>query len=287
MSLRAAMGLGPHARLHPISGGDINKAFRVERPGLPDLFAKNHADPPTGMFEAEADGLRALAAAADEDGLLLVPDVVSVGPSHLALEWIGGRAASMALGSAAERLGRGLARLHRHTSSSFGWPADNWIGTLPQRNARVAAKRGADVFFAEQRLMPQVEMAAARGNLPTGTAAAIERVCARLGGLIPNEPPALVHGDLWGGNWTEDEAGRPWIYDCAVAHHHRESELAFTRLFGGFPAAFYAAYDAEWPLVSGFDARVDLWNLYPLLVHANLFGGSYGAQVARIAHRWV
>jgi len=284
--LRAALSLDPDAQLRPITGGDISAAFRVERPGLPDIFAKSHESPPAGMFEAEADGLAALANAADVDGILLVPEVISVGPNHLALEWIGGRPDAGVPGDASERLGRGLARLHRHSSDSFGWHVDNWIGSLPQHNGRVGAEEGAGVFFAEQRLMPQLELAALRGSLPPGTANALEKVCSRLGELIPNEPPALVHGDLWNGNWTEDGKGNPWIYDCAVSYNHRESELAFTRLFGGFPPSFYAAYDEEWPRANGFEARVELWNLYPLLVHANLFGGSYGAQVARIAHRW-
>jgi protein-ribulosamine 3-kinase len=292
-ALARTLGVEPGS-LRPLSGGDINEAWRVEPAQGPPFFAKSHPAPPPGMFAAEADGLRALGEIARRDELILVPTVRSVSETHLALEWIGARAADRGSaspaggppGSAEESLGRGLARLHRASAPAFGWRSDNWIGTLPQRNGWVPADAGAAAFFAERRLLPQVRRAAGTGALPAGCARDVERVCARLAQLVPDEPPALLHGDLWGGNWTADALGRPWIFDCAVSYGPREQELAFTQLFGGFSAAFYASYEEEWPLAPGWRRRVELWNLYPLLVHANLFGGSYGAQVARIAARW-
>ncbi|MCO4769108.1 MAG: fructosamine kinase family protein [Deltaproteobacteria bacterium] len=285
MSLHEALRLSDLDRLVPVSGGDINEAFRVELSDGSRLFAKTHASPPAGMFEAEAAGLAALRDASD--GRLLVPEVVSVGPSHLALEWMGDRGGDAASGPAAERLGRGLAHIHQQSHPrGFGFAEDNWIGTLPQPNAWVAKESGASTFFAERRLLPQLELATSSRVLPVGAAARVEAVCARLDDLLPEEPSGLIHGDLWGGNWTTDHAGRPWIFDPAVAFAPREQELAFTQLFGGFPASFYAAYREVWPLAPGFAERVDLWNLYPLLVHANLFGGSYGTQVDRIARRY-
>jgi len=231
------------------------------------------------MYPAEAEGLEALRAAANDD--VLIPVVMSVDDAHITMERIGTRAGGAFGGDPAARLGRGLAHIHRSTHAAFGWGADNWIGLLPQRNAWVHGS--AAEFFATRRLMPQVEMAAGRGCLPAGTAARVERVCARLGELLPDEPPALLHGDLWGGNWQADDRGRAWLFDPAVAYGSREQDLAFTSLFGGFPPSFLAAYQEAWPLAPGFARRVDLWNLYPLLVHANLFGGGYGRQVDRVA----
>ena len=282
MSLLETLGL-PDARLVSIAGGDINQAFRVEHPGG-RLFVKTHSSPPPGMFEAEARSLRALSEATT-DTALCVPAVLSVGPGHLALEWIGDRAGAGA-GDAARALGVGLARMHGSSSESWGWAEDNWIGTLRQPNPRLPGIDGPAPFFARARIQAQLALAGP-GTLPHGCRDRLDRLCERLPDLLPgDERPALLHGDLWGGNWTTDAGGRAWIYDPASYYGCREADLAFTRLFGGFPAAFYAAYRAELPLTPGFAERVDLWNLYPLLVHANLFGGGYGRQVDGIARRY-
>jgi protein-ribulosamine 3-kinase len=282
MGLLDTLGL-PDARLVPIAGGDINQAFRVEHADG-RLFVKTHRAPPPGMFEAEARSLAALSAAV-EARVVCVPDVVSVGPDHLALEWIGDRPGPSASG-APRALGIGLARIHRQTAPTWGWDEDNWIGTLPQFNPLLPGSDGPAAFFAAARIRAQVAMAGP-GTLPTGCPDRLERLCDRLRGLLPDERPALLHGDLWGGNWTTDGRGRPWIYDPASYYGCREADLAFTRLFGGFPPAFYTAYEGEFPLAAGFKERVDLWNLYPLLVHANLFGGGYGRQVDTIARRYL
>jgi len=285
MSLLAALGM-PNASLVPIAGGDINQAFRVEH-GDKRLFVKTHHAPPAGMFAAEARALEALAEAA-EPGPICVPSVISVGPRHLALEWIGDRPidpqanlAHRSTGRVAVDLGVGLAAIHRRTAPSFGWSEANWIGTLPQPNPSLT---GAAEFFAEARIQAQLALGP---QLPRGARGRLDQLCARLPDLLPDEPPALLHGDLWGGNWTTDASGRPWLYDPASYFGHREADLAMTRLFGGFPSDFYAAYNEALPLQPGFDERVDLWNLYPLLVHANLFGGGYGSQADAIARRYV
>lgn len=109
---------------------------------------------------------------------------------------------------------------------------------------------------------------------------------ARLDGVLPDEAPALLHGDLWGGNWMADEGGGAWLFDPAVHHGCREQDLAMTRLFGGFPREFYDSYEAAWPLAPGWEERVDLWNLHPLLVHARLFGGGYGVRAEGILRRY-
>lgn len=262
----AALGFPGPAR--PVHGGDINQAFRVETPGGP-VFVKTRREPLPGMYVAEADGLRALREAAGDE--LGVPAVLGVSERHLALQWI--EAGSPGDGSA---LGRGLARIHRTTRATFGWPRSNWIGALPQDNPTHGT---VGDFFGQARLLPMLE------GLPASVRRPVEALLPRLGGLLPDEPPALVHGDLWGGNWLQG-VDQPWLVDPAVAFGPREQDLAMARLFGGFPAGFEPAYREAFPLAPGFEERVDLWNLYPLLVHARLFGGGYGARAAAIAQRF-
>ena len=269
--IRAALlALGaPGASVRPVSGGDIHQAARAELPDGP-VFIKFNQRPTPGMFQAEAEGLRALREAAVG---VQVPEVRGLGEGWLALEWIEqGRGGGAALGA-------GLAGIHRHTSPHFGWTGDNWIGSLPQPNGWTES---LPAFFATHRILAQ----AGGSGVPSRLRAALERLCSRLPSLLPDEPPALLHGDLWGGNWMADHSGTPCVYDPAVHFGCREAELAFTRLFGGFPPAFYDAYTEAWPLQPGFEERVDLWNVYPLLVHANLFGGGYASSVERIVRRY-
>lgn len=280
-SVLADLGHAPgRCRTTPLHGGDIHDAYRVDPPDGPPFFIKVNARPLPRIFELEAAGLRALREALEPTtagrGLVRVPEVLSWSDRHLALAWI--PSAPGREPAAGPGLGAGLTQLHRTTSDRFGWPEDNWIGSLPQANGPLA---DGIAFFAERRLRFQArhQGAALRHR--------IDRLCARLPDLLPSdEPPALLHGDLWGGNWTSDGDDVPWIYDPAVHFGCREAEIAFTRLFGGFPPSFYAAYEDAWPLAPGFDERVDLWNLYPLLVHAALFGGGYAGRVDAIARRW-
>jgi fructosamine-3-kinase len=269
----AELGHDPkRCRTTPLHGGDIHQAWRIDPPSGERFFVKANNRPLARIFELEAAGLRALREAAEP--LIRVPRVLAVGRHYLALSWIPvGRGPD-----AGARLGAGLARLHRTTASTFGWAEDNWIGSLPQANDQEA---DLATFFGEQRLRSQA------GHQSARLRARLDRLCDRLPDLLPmGEPPALLHGDLWGGNWASDGDGLPWIYDPAVHYGCREADLAFTRLFGGFPGSFYDAYQAAWPLEPGFEDRVDLWNLYPLLVHANLFGGGYAGQVEAILRRY-
>lgn len=281
-----ALGLDPaRCRVSTVSGGDIHAAFRVEPPTGVPMFVKANARPLHRIFELEAAGLEALRAATEADGRLIrVPEVLAVGEQFLALEWIDSRRGGEAVG---RRLGEGLAALHRHGSSSWGWSEQNWIGSLPQDNSPMEADGGPARFFAERRVRAQ----ARQGGRQLGARLLrrIDRFCDRVEELLPlpEERPALLHGDLWGGNWTGDGDGLPWIFDPAVHYGCREAELAFTRLFGGFPRGFYEAYEHHFPTTPGFEQRVELWNLYPLLVHANLFGGGYAGSVDAILRRVV
>ncbi len=273
----------------PVGGGCIHSAWCLELADGRRLFAKTNGASSLPLLETEAEGLQALAAAAGGDGPL-VPKPLAwglAGPSAvLVLPWLdleGGRSA--AHGPQWRRLGAALAGLHRHSltrpcvaedrvGTSFGWPRDNVIGAFPQRN-------GWDGiwgrFFVERRLAPQLEHLA-RSGTPLRQAETLLECAGQWLHNHHHPDPCLVHGDLWSGNAAITAAGQGAIFDPAVYRGDRELDLAMARLFGGFPEAFFAGYEGAWPLPSGHRVRSDLYNLYHLLNHANLFGGSYLGQ---------
>lgn len=267
----------PVAGASPLGGGDINEAWDVALADGRRVFVKTNADAPRDMFEAEADGLAFLRA-----GPLRVPEVLAVGPDFLALELLrpGPRQRDFD-----EVLGRGLAALHRCSPGVFGLHRDNYIGRLPQANAPTPDWAS---FYWERRLEPQLARASARGLVDAALRARFDRLRARLPELVgPAEPPARLHGDLWAGNLHADERGAPCLIDPAVYGGHREVDLAMMRLFGGFSERVFDAYAEAAPLAPGSAERVPLYQLYPLLVHVNLFGGGYlGAVRAALSH-WV
>jgi len=231
-------------------------------------------------LEAEAEALVELAGAR----AVRVPAVLGRGTAgaqaFLVLEWIEfGRARP---GTEA-RLGEQLARLHRVTSARFGWHRDNTIGATPQPNAWTADWAE---FFGRQRIGFQLDLAERGGHggrwLERGRRL-VEQVPALLAGHRPR--PSLLHGDLWGGNWAADASGAPVIFDPATYYGDREADLAMTRLFGGFGREFYSAYESAWPLEAGAEARCDLYNLYHVLNHLNLFGGGYRGQAEAMIGR--
>jgi protein-ribulosamine 3-kinase len=272
--------LGPVRGAAPVAGGCINHGMRVELADGP-VFVKYNADAPPGMFAAEARGLDALRAAADG---LVVPRVLAWAeaeggaPAWLALEWL---EPSPRATDFAERLGRGLAALHRAgDADGWGWSEDNFIGPLPQAN-RPAASWAE--FWRTRRLEPQLALARQSGRLP-GSAAEWERLMDRLAELLaPAEAdgPSLLHGDLWGGNVLAAPGG-PALIDPAVYRGHREADLAMTELFGGFGGGFHAAYREAWPLQPGYPVRRAVYQLWYLLIHVNLFGGGYVAQTPAV-----
>jgi fructosamine-3-kinase len=265
----------------PVGGGSINDAYRLDTAAGRFFVKVNSADRFPSMFEAEADGLRRLRDAK----ALRVPSVIATGEDHddayLLLEWIEEGAKTLAFW---ESFGRGLARLHAHTRERFGLDRDNYIGSLKQVNTPEPDWPG---FFVHHRLEPQLKLARDRKRMEAGASFRFERLFAKLDRLFPKEAPALLHGDLWNGNFLCDTEGRPVLIDPAAYYGHREMDLAMTRLFGGLDPAAYDAYQAEWPLEAGWEERVDLCNLYPLLVHVNLFGGGYAAQVEAVLRRFV
>jgi protein-ribulosamine 3-kinase len=262
-----------------VSGGSINSCARVES-ALGPLFVKHGDASSLAMFQAEAEGLAELAKAR----AVRVPQVLAAseqdGIAFLALEWIDLRGGSS---GSEQKLGEQLAALHRVTRETFGWHRDNTIGSTPQSN-----REAVDwvEFLREQRLRPQLTLAKSNGAgkdlIDSG-----EHLCERLDRFFADYRPApsLLHGDLWGGNWGSDASGQPVLFDPAVYFGDREADLAMTRLFGGFGTSFHSAYQSAWPLDAGAAARVTLYNLYHVLNHFNLFGGSYSRQALGMIQR--
>lgn len=293
----AAAALGTEVvAARPVSGGDINDAFAVELGDGTRAFLKTRDEAPPGEFETEAAGLRWLA----EPGAVRVPGVLAtVDPPDpresrcLLLEWIEPGPVSE---EGAERLGVGLAATHRAGAPAHGSPppgADRIrIGPIEMPVPAEApegerSEAGWAAHYAGERLIPLARLARERGALDASGAAAVERVCARIAELAgPPEPPARIHGDLWGGNVMGDRDGEAWLIDPAAQGGHREMDLAMLRLFGSASPRIFAAYEEAFPLADGAEERVALWQLQPLLVHAVLFGGSYGAAVERAARRY-
>ncbi len=261
----------------PVSGGSINTAYRFTD-GARAYFVKLNRPDVQEMFLAEQDGLQELAAA----GALRVPRAIASGVAgeraFLVLEWmtLQGRGNWQALGE-------GLARLHRVTASRHGWHRDNTIGSTPQPNTWA---EDWPAFFAEHRLGLQLQLAEARGADPDlvdqGRRLQVE-LQALFSGYRPR--PSLLHGDLWGGNIAFDHARRPVLYDPAVHFGDRECDLAMTELFGRLPDVVYRAYDAVWPRDAGYTVRRDLYQLYHVLNHFNLFGAAYDGQARQLMGR--
>ncbi|HJN74376.1 MAG TPA: fructosamine kinase family protein [Myxococcota bacterium] len=258
-----------------LGGGDINQAGLVSLDGQP-VFVKWNPNPVPGMFACEAEGLGALR----DTHTLRVPEPIAWGEDFLAMEYLPLPRARRDFG---EELGRGLAALHRVTARRHGFHQDNVLAVLPQPNAWTDSWVA---FWGHRRLAHFGRIALERGQLASDTFAALERLIARLGTLIPAHPPASrLHGDLWSGNVVPAPDGAPALVDPAVYHGHREVDLAMSELFGGFSASFYAAYRESWPLEPGYERRRIVYQIAPLLVHAILFGGPYEGQVASALSR--
>jgi protein-ribulosamine 3-kinase len=274
-------GLGQRVEaVTPVGGGCINHGAKIETDSGTALFLKWNPSSPPGMFEAEAAGLDALSAAS----ALRVPAPLAWGDDAEGTAWLlmehvtGGPAGLAAEGA----LGRGLADMHNHAAEEgFGWESDNWIGSLEQTNA-VSGRWGE--FWRDCRIAPQLRLARRQGHAgDTSFDALLEVIPSALADVVR---PELVHGDLWGGNWFANELGEPVLIDPAVYRGHGEVDLAMSELFGGFGPAFYNAYDDVRAIAGAYRAyRKDLYQLYYLLVHINLFGSTYEAGSLRAAQR--
>ena len=270
LALEQALGAEVTA-VAPVHGGDVATAYRVDLADGRRVFAKTHRSPPPGFFTTEAAGLRWLR----EADALPVPEVLAVrdgddGPAHLVLEWIdaGHRAPTTEVD-----LGQGLAALHGAGAPCFGREDRRTTGSRGLPNEPTATW---SEFYATNRLLPLARLARDGAVLPTRAIADLEHVAADLDGFGgAEEGPARLHGDLWAGNRLVGEHGRSWLIDPAAHGGHREFDLAMMRLFGGFGADCFAAYVEVHPLQPGWEDRVALHQIAPLVVHAIKFGGGY------------
>jgi fructosamine-3-kinase len=259
----------------PVGGGDISAAWQVQTTGAP-LFLKTGKASSFDMFDAEACGLRELA----KTKAVRVPEVHAVvnygDGSLLALEWL---ELSTPSAGTSRIFGQQLAALHRHTQKQHGWYRDNTIGLTPQQNR---ATDSWPEFYCEQRLEYQLRLASENGfggELQLLGQKLLDNIAVFFDSYVPD--PSLLHGDLWGGNWSTVN-GEPVIYDPAVYFGDRETDLAMTRLFGGFSPEFYASYSDSWPLSDGHERRLGLYQLYHVLNHLNLFGGGYSGRAVSL-----
>lgn len=276
---------GPIESARAIYGGDINQAAHITSGGAA-YFVKWHFNAPPRMFPAEAHGLRLMAATET----VRVPEVIAQGdeddacPAFLVLEWIETGSKRGARGSTMATFGEELAAMHRHTAPTHGLDQDNFIGRLPQPNRQTA--RWAE-FYRDHRIGHQMAIARRLERLPKRREDLLTRLMDRLPELLADDiPAALMHGDLWGGNYLVDAAGRAVVIDPAVCYGHREMDLAMSELFGGFSHDFYRAYGDAYP-APGYEDRRALYQLYYIIVHLNHFGESYGGRVDALAARYV
>lgn len=261
---------------NPLSGGSINEAFSLQTSSGNFFLKFNAADRYPAMFMKEARGLEILKTA----GCISVPKVLLTAEtgrfSFLLLELISG---NKPVENFFMFFGSQLAALHKQSADKFGLDHDNYIGSLCQSNTF----HGNWIdFLINERLQPLLEMAVNLGLLNMRDSGMFERLYTRFPGLLPVEPPALLHGDLWSGNYMTGNDGLPCLFDPAVYFGHREMDIAMTKLFGGFSPEFYHSYNNTYPMEPGWENRIAINQLYPLLMHVNLFGGGYAGQVRQI-----
>ena len=263
-------------QVHPLQGGDINEVFLLKCDRQDYVIKLNSAIKFPEMFEAEAEGLELLRSSES----FRIPKVFAFGEidkfSYLILEYIGPGKTSIQFW---RYFGEQLAKLHKTTQTNFGLNRDNYIGSLPQINdvARTAA-----AFYVNSRLEPQFKLAYDQGF----TFSNLNSFYKNISEDIPNEPPSLIHGDLWNGNYLVSKDGLPVLIDPAVSFSHREMDIAMMHLFGGFSTEVFSEYNNSYPLLQDWKDRISLWQLYYLLVHLNLFGSGYLGQVRAIVNRY-
>lgn len=262
-----------------VGGGSINDARKIDTTAG-TYFAKlneNLAYP--GMFAAEAKGLAFLG----RNSGFSIPAPVATGVSE-DIQWIimeyitpGPKSADFW-----EKFGRQLAGMHQNSNATFGLEDDNYLGNLPQKNT---ARDTWSEFYAEMRLGPQLQMAKDQGLANSEMVRQLEKVMSRVDRYFPKEKPAALHGDLWTGNFMTDASGQATIFDPSAYYGHREMDIAMSKLFGGFDPRFYQAYNEVYPLEKGWEDRLPIADLYPLMAHLNIFGGTYAFQIMNILRK--
>lgn len=268
--------MGP-LQVMPIGGGCINNTYRLSLGPKKEYFVKLNGSAGQQLFSAEAEGLNEIA----RTHSLRTPTPICHGlvedQAFLAMEYV-----PLRIRGDQATAGAQLAQLHRNTQPAFGWHRDNHIGSTPQVNRM---ETDWSTFWKERRLAPQLSLAKHNGFEGVLQERGAE-LSEHLAKLLNHTPTAsLLHGDLWSGNLAYDGRGQPVIYDPAVYYGDREADLAMTELFGGFSDRFYGAYKESWPLADGYNTRKQLYNLYHLLNHLNLFGSGYLGQAETLIDR--
>jgi fructosamine-3-kinase len=258
-----------------VFGGDINQTFQLET-NIGSFFLKMNDGSFKDMFEKEFQGLQLLHQTQTikvpqpilhsevENKIFLVTEFIQKGNPSKNF-W--------------QTFAQQLASLHKHSNKGFGLETNNYIGSLHQQNNFCNTW---SEFYATQRILPLAQLAFNQNKFDKQDLSQAEKLCARFNDLFPAEKPSLIHGDLWSGNFMSDENGAPVIYDPAVYYGSREMDIAMSLLFGGFDKKFYDSYNEAFPLQPNWKERVELCQLYPLLVHLILFGGHYYNSVINI-----
>ena len=265
-----------------VPGGDINRAQKIVTT-KGNFFVKiNDKNKYPKMLECEQKNLEFLR---KHLTTLIVPKPIAFiedkNYQYLIMEYV---ERGVSAENFWESFGKGLAEMHFASTEKYGFFYDNYMGSLPQKNDW---KTKWIDFFVENRLKPQIQLAMSRGLLKSSLLNKLEKIIFKLNDLLIEEKPALVHGDLWGGNYFSAKNGSPVIYDPACYFGHREVDIAMTTLFGGFDSEFYSYYNYYYPMEKGWRDRLEIYNLYPLLVHLNLFGESYAYSIERIVNKYV
>ena len=262
-----------------VAGGCINETAQIQAESNL-YFLKWNTSEKSDLFDKEVLGLSLLA----QNSEIKTPNVLGVGTkdnkSYLLLEWINEGVRSDRFWTS---FGRQLAIMHQADSGAFGLDHDNYIGELPQSNAQY---ENWTTFFINERLKPQLKRAKDAHLVDKHILDDFQKLYRCLDRLVPKEAPSFIHGDLWSGNFLCNANQEPVLIDPAVHYGHRETELAFTTMFGGFEQIFYDAYREQYPLEKGFEERIGIHNLYPLLVHLNLFGSSYLNEIKRTVKKF-
>ncbi len=260
----------------PVSGGDINDTFKIETSDTSFFVKLNNASFANDMFEKEAKGLQLI----QESETIPVPNVVAVSTknqsSFLLLEWV---ESGIPNPNFWEDFGIKLGSMHQQTAPTFGLDHSNYIGSLVQHNEH---ESDAISFFITQRLLPQIKLAQSKNRIDNNTISAFEKLFKKLPEILPDEKPALIHGDLWNGNFMVGKSGDVILVDPAAAFGLREMDLAMAKLFGGFDQTFYDSYENAFPTENGLKDRIPIYQLYYLMVHVNIFGGTYLNSVKEI-----
>ncbi|WKV11999.1 fructosamine kinase family protein [Marivirga harenae] len=262
-----------------VPGGSINNAFRYYA-GKEEFFLKFNQEV-EGIIEKEVDGLKAIS----KLNCISTPKVIAFQKVEsyelLVLPFI---KEGIKTSRAWEAFGEQLAEMHSVPVPYYGWHQNNFIGSLPQSNEQTD---NFPSFFINQRLRPQIQLAHQNTYFSSKQLNLFDVLFQKLPEILPDTKPSLVHGDLWSGNFMIDEVGIPYLIDPSIHYNYRESDLAFTYLFGGFDSKFYEAYNQHFPLEAGFAERIPLYNIYPLLVHLNIFGTGYLGSVMNNLYQYV